>query len=34
MRNIDSKRLVKKIGHMARELFQEIKKKASLVNFG
>ncbi|KKW19147.1 MAG: hypothetical protein UY61_C0063G0002 [Candidatus Adlerbacteria bacterium GW2011_GWC1_50_9] len=34
MRNIDSKRLVKKIGHMARELFQEIKKKAGLVNFG
>src|SRR3990167_4247506 len=31
MRNIDSKRLVKKIGHMARELFQEIKKKT---NFG
>ena len=34
MRNIDSKRLVKKIGHMARELFQEVKQKASLVNFG
>lgn len=34
MRNIDSKRLARKIGHMTRELFQEIKKKASIVNFG
>ena len=34
MRNIDSKRLVKKIGRVERGLFQEIKKKASQVNFG
>lgn len=34
MRNIDSKRLVKKIGYLPREFFQEVKKKASRVNFG
>ena len=34
LRNIDSKRLVKKIGHLERDMFDEIKKKASQINFG
>lgn len=34
MRNIDSKRLVKKIGHLDKALLSEIKRKASQVNFG
>ena len=34
MRNIDSKRLVKKICFIDRVLFEGIKKKASHVNFG
>lgn len=34
MRNIDSKRLVKKICYLDRALFEEVKKKASHVNFG
>ena len=34
LRNIDSKRLVKKIGHIKHEMFEEIKKKASQINFG
>lgn len=33
LRNIDSKRLVKKIGHIEHQMFEEIKKKASQINF-
>jgi len=33
-RNIDSKRLVRKIGKIERGMFNEIKKKASQMNFG
>lgn len=34
LRNIDSKRLVKKIGHVAREVLGRTKQEASRVNFG
>lgn len=34
LRNIDSKRLINKVGYVERTLFNEIKKKASRVNFG
>lgn len=33
MKNIDSKRLAKKVGHLEKKLFGEIMKKASRVNF-
>jgi hypothetical protein len=34
LRNIDSKRLVKKIAHLHAEILATIKKEASRVNFG
>lgn len=34
IKNIDSRRLVKKIGHIDAAIFEAVKKKASLVNFG
>jgi mRNA interferase MazF len=34
LRNIDSKRLVKKIVHLDADIFAAIKKEASCVNFG
>jgi mRNA interferase MazF len=34
LRNIDSKRLINKVGYVKAALFNEIKKKASQVNFG
>lgn len=34
LRNIDSKRLVKKISHLDADILAAIKKKASRVNFG
>ena len=34
IKNIDSRRLVKKVGHLNAAIFEEVKKKASLVNFG
>ena len=34
LRNIDSKRLVKKITHVEEEALEVIKKEASRVNFG
>jgi hypothetical protein len=34
LRNIDSKRLVKKIVHLDTDIFIAIKKEASRVNFG
>ena len=33
LRNIDSRRLINKIGHIEETLFKEIKKKASHINF-
>jgi hypothetical protein len=34
LRNIDSKRLVKKLMHLDADIFIAIKKEASRVNFG
>ena len=34
LKNIDSKRLINKIHHLEHDLFVDIKKKASRVNFG
>lgn len=34
MRNIDSKRLINKVGYIEARMFSEIKKKASRVNLG
>ena len=34
LKNIDSKRLINKIGHIEHDLFKGIKEKASRVNFG
>jgi mRNA-degrading endonuclease toxin of MazEF toxin-antitoxin module len=34
LRNIDSKRLVKKIAHLDADILAAIKKEASRVNFG
>jgi mRNA-degrading endonuclease toxin of MazEF toxin-antitoxin module len=34
LRNIDSKRLINKVGYVEETLFNEIKKKANQVNFG
>lgn len=34
MRNIDSKRLINKVGHIDAASFYDLKKKASRVNFG
>ncbi len=34
LRNIDSKRLINKVGHIEETLFKEITEKASHINFG
>lgn len=34
MRNIDSKRLINKVGFIESDLFADIKKKAKRINFG
>ena len=34
LKNIDSKRLINKIGHIEHDLFKSIKEKTSRVNFG
>ena len=34
IKNIDSRRLVKKVGRIDAVIFEAVKKKASLVNFG
>jgi mRNA interferase MazF len=34
LRNIDSKRLINKVGHIEHEKLKEIKEKASRINFG
>lgn len=34
IRNIDSKRLAKKIGKLDKEIFEDLKRKTSQVNFG
>ena len=34
LRNIDSRRLINKVGHVEEGLFKEIKEKTSQINFG